>query len=369
MVRSESRALSDEAIRSGGQVDENRLKSLERLTRLTELRAAAESPGPGVRWPAVALLVGTLVIVSALFFARVPETEVELELSVSELSFRLPRAQVLMDALPLSDLGVIGLQEILLPADPSHEPRPYLGRDGTGSSIRLSSRQVSAREGRITLAAINLPAGARISFRPTDFPREHRLTIGDAPLQLRADVYGPATVWLPGRPRETLDFAVPRPIHLQSDSGLVDLVLGFPRDSVGQFVRQLQVDNLSLGRTDWYSTAERNVERRTSTVLTGTVYFQSLEGQELLLRPSEDLRFGKSQGEIRTLVVDGDKIRLTFHGRVQGMTTGTDEHRVSLMPTYLEWLRAGHGLSLLWGSALYIFGIVFSAIRWWKAPR
>jgi hypothetical protein len=35
------------------------------------------------------------------------------------------------------------------------------------------------------------------------------------------------------------------------------------------------------------------------------------------------------------------------------------------MPTYLEWLRARHGLSLLWGTTLYLFGVIVGALRWW----
>jgi hypothetical protein len=36
------------------------------------------------------------------------------------------------------------------------------------------------------------------------------------------------------------------------------------------------------------------------------------------------------------------------------------------MPTLLEWARAQHGVSLLWGGSLYMFGIVVSLLRWLK---
>ena len=50
------------------------------------------------------------------------------------------------------------------------------------------------------------------------------------------------------------------------------------------------------------------------------------------------------------------------------MTSGSGDTRRSLMPTYLEWLQARHGLSLLWGTTLYVFGLVVAALRWWRTP-
>ena len=39
------------------------------------------------------------------------------------------------------------------------------------------------------------------------------------------------------------------------------------------------------------------------------------------------------------------------------------------MPTLLDWLRQRQGLSLLWGTALYLFGIVTTFRRWWRKPE
>jgi hypothetical protein len=36
------------------------------------------------------------------------------------------------------------------------------------------------------------------------------------------------------------------------------------------------------------------------------------------------------------------------------------------MPTLLEWTRAQHGLGLMWGATLYIFGIIGALMRWLK---
>jgi hypothetical protein len=70
-------------------------------------------------------------------------------------------------------------------------------------------------------------------------------------------------------------------------------------------------------------------------------------------------------GVIRTLQLLEDHIALTFHGYVSGMRSGYGANPRSLMPTYLEWLQARHGLSLLWGTTIYLVGLLVGALRWW----
>ena len=66
-------------MQSGGEIAEDEVAALGRLARLVELRKAAEPPPPLRVWPLVALGAGTLLIASILLFARVGETEIELE--------------------------------------------------------------------------------------------------------------------------------------------------------------------------------------------------------------------------------------------------------------------------------------------------
>jgi hypothetical protein len=127
----------------------------------------------------------------------------------------------------------------------------------------------------------------------------------------------------------------------------------------------LFVGNLSLLRIDQLQDAERTLVRRVSTILSGTLYLESLNGLVRPLRPAEAIQFDRSYGEIRTLGFHDGHLVVNFHGRVHGMTTGTGESRRSLMPTYLEWLQARHGLSLLWGTTLYLFALIVGVIRWW----
>ena len=123
---------------------------------------------------------------------------------------------------------------------------------------------------------------------------------------------------------------------------------------------------LGLSRVDEYGQAGDRVVRQVSTVLSGKLWFPSLDGSEYELRAHEALAFEGLRGEIRSIVLRDGGIDLQFQGQVEGMRSGSYTDGRSLMPTYLEWLRASHGLGLLWGSTLYLFGMGLTALRWWR---
>ena len=114
---------------------------------------------------------------------------------------------------------------------------------------------------------------------------------------------------------------------------------------------------------------DQTVVRQLSTLLTGDLYLEALNGQQYELRPREALRFDSSRGVIRSIGREQDAISLHYQGIVKGMKTGGATNSRSLMPSLLDWIRAQHGLSLLWGTTLYLFGLVLSMLRWWgKLP-
>lgn len=361
-------AASDEALRAGGHVSAEQLEALGRLARLYELYQAAQQPSTRKRWPVAAALGSTLLVVSILLFARVRETEVELDLALSEVSFVLPAQQILAEAMNLSALGVSGLHEIQLPPARNREAQILQTADGMESALRLSAASQGKRRGSIGLAALALPKETHVWVRHTELPHEFRLSLKGDDLKLRSDVNGPVQVGFAGRGTEQLDFVTPKAVLLQPGTNEVDLDLALPDTSVGMFSSQLPASNLSLFHIDEFLDTDRTVIRRASTLLSGTLYFAALNNQERKLRPGEMLHFVQSQGEFRTLRLQDDHIDLKFHGRVRGMSIGSGENRQSLMPTWLEWLRARHGLSLLWGTALYLFGLIAGVLRWWGKP-
>lgn len=353
-----------EALRSGGQIAAGRLDDLGRLARLVELRETAV-PTQAKRWPVVLVTVGTLACVSVLLFARKSSTEVEIDLTVSELSFVLPAAEAITDAMNLSSLGVTGLTALELP-DPHVGP----GRTLPASGVSLIAERAQGRTGEISLEPVMLPAGVRVSVQALGGQGRYRLNVGGVIRELSASVRGPVRIGVPGSMQEVWDFSFPRRVGLTPDSQGVSLVFT-AADSMATpqtFRSPLAARNLSLFRVDQFHQAESTLALRVPTIQSGTLYFESVDGRARPLRSGEGLNLASSEGEIRELRLEGDGVKLRFHGSVRGMSTGSGAAERSLMPTLFDWLSARHGLSLLWGITGYVVGLFLALRAWWRRP-
>jgi hypothetical protein len=343
--------------------------ALGRLARLAEICDAVRPPARRKRWPIAALLAVTLLAVSVLLFVRMPETQIELDVTLYEVGFVLSGRQELADAMQLSELGVSGLRAIRFPPVPGATMMTPRGEaDGVGA--RLSAASAGTRRGSIALAKLTLGPETRVRLSSTHVPEQFRLSLTGLGQPLRVDVNGPVRIVGAGFPEAVRDFVTPKPIALLPASDQVDLDLTFTGKESRTLSTQLEVHNLSLFSVRGAMDREGGGARRISTVLSGTLYFESLDGAQRPLRAGEGLRFERSEGEIRTLRLDAGHVALNFRGRVRGMTTGSGEdHRPSLMPTVLEWLRARRALALLWGSTLYVLGVTLAMLRWWRKPE
>jgi hypothetical protein len=368
LLNQQTRSLYDETIQSGGKVSNDKLESIGRLQRLIDINSSLYPPR-NRHWSAILILVITLAVVSILLFAHVKTTDIELDVSLSELNFRLPREQVFTNVMKLSTFGASGINMIQLPRIGNEDARTLFDSTGSGYSMQLSNATDSTTTGTITLGSIVFPAGSRIWLHSTDLPTQYRLSFKNPGLRLQADVNGLIGLRLTGMPYKKMNCTSPRSIDLQSGSGIVDLDLSFLNSLKGVFSTQTTIDSLSFFRVDENRAQAHTLIRQVSTILSGTLYFESLGGQEHHLRLGEEINFKISRGEIRTLELKDDHIAFAFHGRVQGMTSGIEEHRYSIMPTYLEWLKARHGLTLLWGTTFYFFGLIYGAWRWWKMSK
>ena len=352
-----------------GEVSLQHIEALERLERLLAITDAARRPAMRRRWPLAAFLAVTLLIVSVLLFARTSETEIDADLDLSQVSFSLSRAQVLANAMGLSTLGVSGLREVEIPRARGRPAQVLSATGGTDLGVRLSASADPQRPGTVTLAAVALPAKTQVVLRPTEIPRQYRLSLRGPDLLLSADVSGVVSVGASGAPAEVRDFGAPKLVVLKPGSTGVDLDLTFPQGSKVTFPSQLWIENLSLVRIEQFAYGDGTLVWPLSTIRAGVLYFESLNGKEHRLRPGERLQFGSAEGQVRLLQPRDDGMGLRFHGRVGNMTSGAAGSRRSLMPSYLEWLQARHGLSLLWGTTLYLFGLSMAVLNWWRPPK
>lgn len=381
---------SDEVDRSGGQVSVEQVETLGRLARLVEIYQAAKPPPTHQRWPFIVALGITFLIVGILLFARISETEIELDLAVTEMSFVLPTQQVLTDTIELSALGVSGLRKIKIeiPSTHNHKAPTLKSFDG----VRLSVNSDGKRQGNINLASSMLPAKTHVWVRFTELSHQYRVSLKGTTSELQDDVNGPVQigVWKPrpapeifrlqadvngsvqvgfsGGGIEQLDFLTPHAVLIQAGSDEIDLDLTFLDPSKSKFSSQLAANDLSFFRIDEFFKTNRSIVRRVSTILSGSIYFVELNDKEHKLRPGEMIHFEHSEGEFRALRLQDDRIESKFHGYVRGLSVGSDKSRRSLMPTWLEFLHARHRLSLFLGTSLTLFGLIASALRFWRKP-
>ncbi len=345
-IERRSAALSAK-VAAGQPLGADELAQVELLSRLKTI--LDDSAAPRKNWWPAAALAATLAVLSALLFVRVTETDVELDLAVTELDFKLARDQAAWEPMRVDALGISGVASIQAPTD---WPSP-----AGASALRIS--------GSATLAPVVLPTGARMSLRSTGVAREYALSLQAPQIELHASVTGPLTVAFSGSPAHKVDVPAPKAIVMRAGREQADIDFVIPSVPARPFTPELRAQNLYLSRIDEFTEGSHTFVRRVSTILSGKLYFESLGGSERGIRSGEALQFEMSSGEFRELCLKDGQIDIQFHGRVRGMTTGVGEDQRSLMPTCLDWLRARHGPILLWGSALYLFGLITSALRWW----
>ena len=125
-----------------------------------------------------------------------------------------------------------------------------------------------------------------------------------------------------------------------------------------------------------------------STIQSGSLFLESLNGNPIALRSSQDLNFSQSDGYIRTLEVRDSEFEmkpsdagspqfdrissslgLHYHGTVQGMKFGTPDNLKSIMPSLLEWLYARQALALFIGASLAVFSLITGFLNWLEGER
>lgn len=347
-----------------GDVREDQIATLERLSRLVEIDEA-RTPTWRSRAPIIAVMVATLVVLSVLFFARVSSTDIELDVEATRVGFVLPTRQTLTEMLPLSKLGVGRLREAEIPRSRSQASQVLRGDEGD-VAVQLAPATVPDRNGTVTLEGVLLPPATAVSVTHAGAPRQYRVEIAAAAPDLHVAVFGPTDLSASGAGRRTLDFDVPSNLVLRSGKSGVFFDVALPEGTRRALARQISARNISLQDIDESSDGNRTVVRRVSAIVSGTLYLEALDGKERKLRAGELLQFDRSEGELRSVRLEDDRIVLNFQGTVQGMTIGRGSNRISLMPTWLEWLQARHGVSLFWGSALYLCGAAIAVLKWLK---
>ena len=156
-VRRKASAVASRVRNADGEVGAEDLQELEHLARIVELRKSLGLTRR-LRWPVIAALLLTVLIVSALAFGRTERTEIELDLHAEELSFELPVDQVLFEGMIVRELGIAGATRIDLPG----QLRGTL-RD---TPVRVEVTSSEGRAGVLRVDAILARAGTILNALP-----------------------------------------------------------------------------------------------------------------------------------------------------------------------------------------------------------
>ena len=318
-------------------------------------------------WKSILTTVITLTLLAVfLHLTHISSTRIRMELSVSEVNFTLPQQQVVTNIMKLSSVGASGLENIGLPAV---KRLVELSAGDSSSAVFLSVDTTTGTSGSLAIDALPLTAGTRIGFRNTDVRGEYRLSLQGKAFTVPVQADGVIKIILPPHRPEIVNLAGPGIIYLQSGKDGLDLDIDLLSSSEKIFPAPIEVDSISLLRIDENFDNEVPIVRTVSTVLSGTITFESHGGKKLSIPPGKQVRFKSSPGTISTLEQFEDHLSLTFVGNVSGMTTGDNNNtHINIMPTYLDSLKSRLGLPLLMLIVLLILGSVIALPHFLRSP-
>jgi len=368
LLQSNAKDLQNEALRSGGAVPAEKLEALRRLSDLAGICDRAQPAPSRRRWPLIAAFAGTLLIVSILLFTGPGSTEIEMNLRLDQIGFVLPASQVLSRQLSLASLGITGVSQVELPRAERSEAKTLVSGQDFDSNFALTAAGETPNLGEVALPDLILRAQTKVSWEKSESPKQFRLKLPANGLNLNAAVYGPVRVSSIAGGESQLNFLSPKSVIFKTQSGEVNLDLTFRALPQKLTSMPLAIQDLNLLRIEDRRGIDGLPVRRLSTILSGTIFFEELNGKKLTLRPGEIIELENSKGEIESLEFKDD-ISVQFRGRVRDIVSGPADIHHSLMPTWLEWLKARQGLSLFWGSAIYLFGLVVGLLRWMRTPE
>jgi hypothetical protein len=128
----------------------------------------------------------------------------------------------------------------------------------------------------------------------------------------------------------------------------------------------LPVDRLGFTKVLQFSQGEKSTTRQVSTILSGTLFYKEISGQDVKLRENEEIRMSGLKGVIRSGHLKPEALTLRYDGQIREMRRGFDVHGRNLMPNWLEFFKAQKPVELLWATALYLFGMVMAGLKWLK---
>ena len=327
-------------------------ENLKRLADLIELRAKVQQRLKRRRWPLIAAVTGVIAIGSALLVFHTPSTQIEFEGRVRSVRFVLQNEDAILRVPTLTRLGISGLDTIEIPKadtpdwDTFASPERAQLSTEPGGTLTLNSLVLPARTEVVLEIGTGRDCG--IELRP---PASTSIALAVSirgGIDFEIDSAG-------GVAHEVRPVKLPRRVKVQS-SRLLRLDLTPSGAGSVAFRPEISVADVSFLYVEQYPDAAESSPRQTSSILSGAVYLESLNGKAVPLRSSERLSFDRSSGILRSVgqapespvrtnaqgdvvaAVSPPAFNVQFEGQVSGMSVGPLGARRTLMPTLLAWV-------------------------------
>lgn len=373
-IRNHLAAKLDQAashlMQNGGAPVPADLDALEGLKRLSDLYVA-NRPSSGLKpwiWGLICAAASVLLVLY-----RFHSTDIDLQANVTALSFvvgssqqssDLPsRTTVLVDGWQVRSIGIVGFDSADLSGiGQGHEARQ------PARALYAEALSGKASPGEITVNGIEVVGSeVRMESKPGD-----SVALTCHPGKFSLSFNGSVSVDFDGSGPKLFDFDAPAEISFHSGDGPVGLEFVLYKDKHLPRVIGIPVIGLDLAAVERSGQAEY-LDRRLSTIRSGSLFFESLAGKELKLRSAEDLRLGRLAGYLQLLALRDGELQIRFTGTansyiadsrrfahlLKGVSIGEGSYERNLMPSALEYLYAWQPLVLL----VPVLGGVFAFIN------
>ncbi|MFZ1413068.1 MAG: hypothetical protein WAS73_00595 [Defluviicoccus sp.] len=354
-----------------GQFDPAGVSDVERQHRLLQAYEQCAPPRPARRpslWLIGPIFAITVIVVALLLFMRVNSTEIMLDLQASSVAFTVTEAQNLNETFPVRRISLNGIDKVLLPPG----VQPFGDTDeGNAGAARTAAAALDAAKGQaIVLQPIVLPAGTRVRIGPPGAGETVNLSLFHLQEPITLSVTVPRrfdlTTLGAGAPVR-LDLDRPRPVQVLTAPGEVFDITVTPAEAGRELFRtELPVSALSFHQI---KDVEGTTPQVLSTVTGGALFLEALDGKRIDLRTGEHLGLDLTHGVLATLAVEKGGVALRANGWTRALTVGSRDNARNLMPRWLEWLKSRYEVALFWGTASYLFMVLWSAVKWWGLTR
>ena len=358
LVKQQFQRISAAAVSKGEVSDEDLLK----LKQLSELDASLPKPParPARRWPVILLSLGIFLIPGVMISIKVSSIEVQFNLLVSELSWHQQQAgeiagHIILDSLEVNSFGNISLPRTQQTGEQALTVPPanfWIPENGSG---------------KISLAPISAGSGTQVWLSKSLNDTTAALSMKGPKTRVTANLSGIVGIDAGGSRLSERDFGRARPVNFEAtEPNLLDLALRFDGNQNISFPSHIMISSLSLQEVEDVMVNGLPTKKNFSTILKGEIYNESMNGKKYSIRKGEWLLVDGIEGEIRSMQLTDDGIRLDYHGKVTSISVGSNQHKRDLMPNWLEWFGERHSVKMLWGAFLWLLTTFFGVIKWWR---